>query len=57
MLDWYFSVTDKKVWLGTAPNTRAEEFYRKQGWKETGIHGKEINFEMTAEDWKLTAKS
>jgi GNAT superfamily N-acetyltransferase len=52
MLDWYFSITDKTVWLGTAPNTRAETFYRKQGWKETGIHGKEIKFEMTASDWK-----
>lgn len=53
MLDWYFSVTDKKIWLGTSPNTRAETFYRKQGWKEAGMHGKEIKFEMTVDDWKL----
>ena len=52
MLDWYFGITDKTVWLGTAPNTRAETFYRKQGWNETGVHGKEIKFEMTAEDWR-----
>lgn len=53
MLDWYFSKTDTKVWLGTSPNTRAETFYRKQGWKEAGMHGKELKFEITSEDWKL----
>ena len=52
MLNWYFSQTDKTLWLGTAPKTRAELFYRKAGWKEVGIHGKgEIKFEMTKEDW------
>jgi len=53
MIDWYFNQTNSKIWLGTAPNTRAETFYRKAGWKETGKHGKgEIKFEMTAGDWK-----
>jgi GNAT superfamily N-acetyltransferase len=53
MMDWYFSQTDEKIWLGTAPGTRAEAFYRKAGWREVGIHGKgEIKFEMTAEEWK-----
>jgi GNAT superfamily N-acetyltransferase len=52
MLDWYFSQTDKRLWLGTAPHSRAEKFYRKAGWRETGIHGKgEIKFEMEYEDW------
>ncbi|MGB3074125.1 MAG: GNAT family N-acetyltransferase, partial [Chitinophagales bacterium] len=32
MLDWYFAQTKDKVWLGTAPGTRAEKFYRKAGW-------------------------
>ena len=55
MLDWYFSKTQEKVWLGTAPDTRAERFYRKCGWKEAGKHGKgEIKFEMTYDDWKKT---
>jgi len=55
MLDWYFSKTKEKVWLGTAPDTRAEMFYRKCGWKEAGKHGKgEIKFEMTYDDWKKT---
>ena len=53
MINWYFAQTDKTVWLGTAPETRAEKFYRKAGWKETGVHGKgEIKFEMTKEHWQ-----
>lgn len=53
MLNWYFSQTKYKVWLGTAPSTRAEQFYRKRGWTAVGTHGKgEIKFEMTFEDWR-----
>jgi GNAT superfamily N-acetyltransferase len=53
MLDWYFSQTPKTVWLGTNPNTRAELFYRKAGWKETGTYGDgEIKFEMANSDWQ-----
>ena len=53
MLNWYFSQSDKTVWLGTAPETRAEIFYRNAGWKEVGLHGKgEIKFEMTKDEWK-----
>ena len=52
MLDWYFSQTQDPVWLGTAPNTRAEGFYRKAGWTEIGTHGKgEVKFEMTYSAW------
>jgi GNAT superfamily N-acetyltransferase len=52
MLDWYFSQTKETVWLGTAPNSRAEKFYRLQGWKEVGVHGKgEIKFEMDFITW------
>ena len=53
MMNWYFSETDKTVWLGTSPKTRAELFYRKAGWKEVGVHGKgEIKFEMTKDEWR-----
>lgn len=57
MLNWYFTQTKNTVWLGTAPKTRAETFYRKSGWREIGTHGSgEIKFEMTYEDWtKLNA--
>jgi GNAT superfamily N-acetyltransferase len=53
MMAWYFSQTKEKVWLSTAPSSRAEIFYRQAGWKEAGINGKgEIKFEMEYEDWK-----
>tara|TARA_Y100000815_G_scaffold262274_1_gene275446 strand:+ start:1250 stop:1696 length:447 start_codon:yes stop_codon:yes gene_type:complete len=53
MLNWYFTQTKSNLWLGTSPNTRAEAFYRKAGYRETGTHGKgEIKFEMTYENWK-----
>lgn len=53
MMNWYFAETGKTVWLGTAPGTRAEKFYRRAGWKEAGVHGKgEIKFEMTQDEWR-----
>ncbi|MFK7772086.1 MAG: GNAT family N-acetyltransferase [Saprospiraceae bacterium] len=53
MLDWYFSQTKESIWLGTSPNTRAEIFYKKSGWKKIGKHGDgEIKFEMTFDNWK-----
>ncbi|MGE8431498.1 GNAT family N-acetyltransferase [Chryseobacterium joostei] len=32
MINWYFTQKEDTVWLGTAPGTRAESFYRKAGW-------------------------
>src|SRR5687768_16648397 len=53
MMNWYFSQTTETIWLGTAPGTRAESFYRKAGWIEAGMHGKgEIKFEMSCESWR-----
>ena len=53
MMNWYFEQTKETIWLGTAFNTRAEIFYRMQGWTEAGTHGhKEIKFEMTFDNWK-----
>src|SRR5262249_55977304 len=53
MLDWYFTQTSEPVWLGTAPNTRAEIFYRKSGWKEIGKRPNgEVKFEMTQGSWR-----
>ncbi len=52
MLDWYFSQTQDPVWLGTAPHTRAEKFYNKQGWTKIGMHSQnEVKFEMTFDNW------
>lgn len=55
MLDWYFSKTKETVWLGTDPGTRAEAFYRLQGWTEKGLKSNgELKFEMSYSDWIRT---
>ena len=52
MLEWYFTQTDHTLWLSTGRGTRAEEFYRRTGWAETGVtKGGETRFEMTAAAW------
>jgi GNAT superfamily N-acetyltransferase len=52
MMDWYFLQTQKPVWLGTAPGTRAELFYRNAGWISNGTVNKgEVKFEMDFERW------
>jgi GNAT superfamily N-acetyltransferase len=53
LLQWYFANTDKPIWLSTAPGSRAEEFYRIFGWRETGRQKNgEILFELSAEEWQ-----
>ncbi|RYU76705.1 GNAT family N-acetyltransferase [Hymenobacter persicinus] len=48
MLSWYFRQTPHPVWLSTAPGTRAEAFYRHQGWQETGrTKSGEVRFERS----------
>lgn len=52
MMDWYFDQTKTPVWLGTAPNTRAEGFYEKLGWAKTGTVNKgETKYEMSYKSW------
>lgn len=54
MMDWYFTQTKETVWLSTAPKSRAESFYRLNGWREVGIYGKdEVKFEMGSENWNV----
>ncbi len=49
MLHWYFAQNKNRVWLSTAPGTRAEAFYRRKGWIEMGTHGNgEVKFEKSA---------
>jgi GNAT superfamily N-acetyltransferase len=53
MLDWYFTQTNQTVWLGTAPGTRAEGFYERNGWTKAGTVNKdEVKFEMYFENWQ-----
>lgn len=58
MMDWYFSQTHETVWLSTGIATRAEKFYKLQGWEEAGPYGnKETKFIMTCEKWKSLRES
>lgn len=58
MLNWYFSTGKENVWLGTSPGTRAEKFYKKAGWTQNGLHGKnELKFEMSKKEWQTLNKS
>ncbi len=52
MLDAFFAQTEEVLWLSTEPGTRAEQFYRLQGWTEAGMKGEEVKFEMRVGDWR-----
>ncbi|MND60092.1 putative acetyltransferase [compost metagenome] len=53
MLAWYFDQTKDTIWLSTAPKSRAEQFYRMQGWKEVGVERNgDLKFELSEEDRK-----
>ncbi len=53
MMNWYFSQTKTRVWLSTDANTRAERFYRKLGWEQSGnLTNGELRFELNHENWK-----
>lgn len=53
MIDWFFSQSSENLVLGTAPGTRAERFYQKQGWTPAGNYGNgEVKLILTAKDWK-----
>ncbi len=58
MLNWYFAKNSHPLNLSTDPNTKAERFYRKAGWRETGIEpNKEIAFEITFQEWESRNKT
>jgi GNAT superfamily N-acetyltransferase len=53
MLNYSFELGVDKLWLSTGPGTRAETFYRKAGWEQTGItQSGEIRFEMDSTMYK-----
>lgn len=55
MISWCFEQTQTKLqelWLCTDPNTRAEAFYRRAGWRVTGTEANgEIRFTLTKQYW------
>lgn len=53
MLNWSFEQAVTTLWLSTGPGTRAEAFYRKAGWEQTGItKSGEVRFEMERTKYK-----
>lgn len=47
MTTWCFARDVPKLWLTTAPDTRAERFYLRAGWVRTGTETNgEIRFEL-----------
>lgn len=57
MLNWFFAFSKKTIWLSTAPGTRAEIFYRKNGWQEVGMKNGEVKFEMNYDVWQSKCSS
>jgi GNAT superfamily N-acetyltransferase len=56
MLDWAFAAGAESVYLGTAPGTRAERFYRTAGWTYAGPEPNgESRFEMMRDQWRALA--
>ena len=37
MVNWMFDQGVTTIWLSTDPGTRAEQFYRRAGWTDTGM--------------------
>ena len=53
MLNYSFEHGTDKLWLSTGPGTRAEAFYHKAGWEQTGFTASgEVRFEMKREKYK-----
>jgi GNAT superfamily N-acetyltransferase len=58
MVSWSFDSGQTKLWLSTDPGTRAETFYRKAGWQETGIEANgEVRFELNRKAFRSHAGS
>ncbi len=46
MVAWSWSRGAKRLWLTTAPGTRAQKFYERAGWSLVGKQGEELVFEL-----------
>lgn len=58
MVDWLFAQGHTRLDLGTAPNSRAEAFYRRAGWRPVGEgldRWGDRSFELHLNDWRRHA--
>lgn len=47
VVPWLWSLGHARLWLTTAPGTRAERFYRARGWQDHGLApGGDLRFEL-----------
>lgn len=47
VVGWLWSLGHERIWLNTAPGTRAERFYICQGWKPCGtVPGGDVRLEL-----------
>ncbi|GHA70094.1 GNAT family N-acetyltransferase [Pontibacter akesuensis] len=52
MLAWSLAQGQQHLWLSTDSGTRAEAFYRKAGWQQTGTAPNgEVRFELSLPAW------
>jgi GNAT superfamily N-acetyltransferase len=46
-VEWLWQTGAASIWLTTAPNTRADRFYRERGWTDVGREPSgEVRFEL-----------
>lgn len=56
LVNWYFAQGEEELILGTEVGTRAENFYRHNGWKASGQKSNgEIIFKMHRKDLHLSS--
>lgn len=46
MVAWLWAEGSTRLWLTTAPGTRAQRFYEAAGWSPVGMQGHELRFEL-----------
>ena len=58
MTAWLWSVGAGSIWLSTDPDTRAERFYTRAGWKPVGtMPNGEVRFEIVKPARNLTGSA
>lgn len=46
MVSWLWDEGLEEIWLTTGPGTRAEVFYRKHGWEESGMVDGQLRLQL-----------
>lgn len=46
MVEWLWSLGLRRLWLTTAPGSRAAGFYRRLGWQACGVEGSDLRMTL-----------